>query len=68
MDNLTTSLSALLNDKEVANLIGVHPATVWAKAKTGDLPKPIKFAGRTLWRRDEIMAAIEAASAARDAA
>lgn len=68
MDTLTDTSPALLNDKEVANLIGVHPATVWSKAKTGDLPKPIKFAGRTLWRRDEIMAAIEAASAARDAA
>ncbi len=58
----------LISDKETAHLTGLHVSTVWAKAKTGELPKPIKFGGRTLWRRDEIMAAIGTATAKRDAA
>ncbi len=57
--NLETA--ALLNADEVAALINCHPATVWRKVQTGDLPKPVKIVGRTLWRRAEIEALIEGA-------
>ena len=68
METSLNIIPALLSDKETARFLGLHVSTIWAKAKSGELPAPIRLGGRTLWRRDEIMAAIEAASAARDAA
>ncbi|MEM7547689.1 MAG: helix-turn-helix domain-containing protein [Pseudomonadota bacterium] len=60
--------AALMDAKAVASFLGVHSATVWRKARDGELPKPIKIAGRTMWRRDEILASIDAATATRDIA
>lgn len=60
--------SALMDANAVASFLGVHTATVWRKARDGELPKPIKIVGRTMWRRDDILAAIDAAAAARDVA
>lgn len=64
--NPTAVSPALLNVKDVAHLLSVSVATVWRRSASGELPGPIKLAGRTLWRRDEIEGAIEAASAARN--
>jgi predicted DNA-binding transcriptional regulator AlpA len=58
----------LLADKAAAALLGLSRATLWKRAKTGDFPQPIRLGGRTFWRRDELMALIEQASAERDAA
>ena len=57
LKNLETA--ATWNADEVAAYIGCHVATVWRRAKSGDLPKPIKVVGRTVWRRSEIEALIE---------
>lgn len=64
--NLETA--ALLNAAEVAAFLGCHTATVWRKVQTGELPQPLRVVGRTVWRRAEIEAAIEAAAARRGAA
>lgn len=68
MENSTVEAPALLSDKQTARFLGVHVSTVWGKAKSGDLPKPIRVAGRTMWRRDELEAVIREASQARDVA
>ena len=61
-----TEQSLLLSDVQAGHLLGVSRGTIWRCVKEGSLPKPIKLGGRTLWRRDEIMAAIERATRARD--
>ncbi len=57
LKNLETA--ATWNADEVAAYIGCHVATVWRKVHSGDIPKPIKIVGRTVWRRAEIEALIE---------
>lgn len=59
LKNLETA--ATWNADEVAAYIGCHVATVWRKVQSGDLPKPIKIVGRTVWRRAEIEALIDEA-------
>lgn len=62
----TSDAPALLTVQATARLLSISVASVWRRSSSGELPKPIKLGGRTLWRRDEIAAVIEAASAARD--
>ncbi|MFN3259893.1 MAG: helix-turn-helix transcriptional regulator [Pikeienuella sp.] len=59
LKNLETAVT--WNADEVAAYLGCHVATVWRKVHSGDLPKPIKIVGRTVWRRAEIEALIEGA-------
>lgn len=41
--------------KAVSKRIGLATSTVWAKAKKGQLPKPIKISnGYTRWKSSEI--------------
>jgi predicted DNA-binding transcriptional regulator AlpA len=41
----------LLNVKQVSELLGLHPRTVWKMAMTGDIPKPVKVGSKTVrWR------------------
>lgn len=56
----------LLKDGEAAALLGMSRATLWRRSKFGELPKPIKIAGQTRWRREELVAAIERAAAQRE--
>jgi predicted DNA-binding transcriptional regulator AlpA len=58
--------SLLLSDVQAGSLLGVSRGTIWRRVKEGSLPKPIKLGGRTLWRRDELVDAIERATRARD--
>lgn len=46
----------LMTAPEVAEHFGCNVSTVWRWAKQGILPKPIKIAGITRWRRPEIEA------------
>lgn len=67
-DNQTALVSetpVLISDKGGARMIGCSPATWWPRVGDGSLPQPIKIGGLTRWRRDEILSAIEAASAKR---
>lgn len=44
----------LLSDKQVASLLGCHRNTVWNRVRANALPAPIKWAGKTVWRRRDI--------------
>jgi excisionase family DNA binding protein len=57
--------SLLLNDREVATLLGCSRSTVWAWLDAGEFPEPRRFgrsrmsdgrqrSGRTFWRREDI--------------
>ena len=46
--------------KKVAEAIGISQSSVWRWVQAGILPKPIKLSKRTtVWRADEVDAAIE---------
>ena len=59
--------SVLVSDAVGAELIGVSRSSFWNRVHDGTLPQPIRLGGMTRWRRDEILAAIDRLSAARDA-
>ena len=56
----------LLNDATAADWLGISRATFWRRVKDGTFPKPIRIGGATRWRRDELLAALDRASAKRD--
>lgn len=56
----------LLSDREAAALLGMSRATLWRRTRDKSLPQPVKIFGLTRWRRDELLAAIDALSAERD--
>lgn len=60
--------AVLLSDFSASALMGVSRATLWRRVASGEFPRPIKLGGRTLWRRDELLAVIERATAERDGA
>lgn len=52
----------LLTDKQVAKLLGVSRSQVWAKAQSGEWPKPIKLSDRvTRWKTSAITSLINKA-------
>ncbi|MCW9044564.1 MAG: helix-turn-helix domain-containing protein [Pseudopelagicola sp.] len=44
----------MLNVEEVATLLGLGVSTVWAHAKAGKLPAPIKIGRASRWRKADI--------------
>lgn len=40
--------------KDCATACGVHPNTIWKRAKAGKFPKPINWEGTTAWRRKDV--------------
>ena len=56
----------LLSDNAAAAFCGLSRATLWRRVDDQTLPKPIKVGGRTLWRRDELLAAIDRLTIERD--
>lgn len=56
----------LVSDATAAALLAISRATFWRRVSDGAMPKPVKIGHATRWRRDEIMAAVDAATAARD--
>jgi predicted DNA-binding transcriptional regulator AlpA len=44
----------LLNVNQVAALLGCHRNTIWNRARRNLLPPPIKWEGKTVWRRQDI--------------
>lgn len=61
------SVEVLLTDKEVANVLQVHRATIWRRVKDGTLPQPIRIGNITRFPQSEIVAALEAAKQKRAA-
>ncbi|WP_374646663.1 helix-turn-helix transcriptional regulator [Tabrizicola sp.] len=48
--------SGLMTSREVAGHFNCNVSTVWRWLRQGILPKPVKIAGSTRWRREEIEA------------
>lgn len=46
----------LLKDTQVAEILSVSRPTVWRWVHSDALPKPIKIAGSTRWKLEEIEA------------
>ena len=57
----------LLSDHDASDLLGLSRATLWRRVSDGTLPQPVRIGGATRWRRDELIAAVEAASLRRSA-
>ena len=55
-----TQQALVVSAKVLARLLGVSLRQVWRLNSSGKLPKPIRLGGSVRWRRDEIMAFIEA--------
>jgi predicted DNA-binding transcriptional regulator AlpA len=55
----------LPSDHSAAALHEISRATFWRRVQDGAFPQPIRIGGSTRWRRDELMAAIDAVSAQR---
>jgi len=49
----------LISDHTAAALLGMSRATFWRRVKDSTFPKPVRIAGVTRWKRDDLMAAIE---------
>jgi excisionase family DNA binding protein len=49
----------LIRDTETAALLGCSRATVWAMAKAGKIPAPMKIGVMARWRLSDIHALIE---------
>jgi predicted DNA-binding transcriptional regulator AlpA len=60
-------IALLLPDHDASALLGLSRATLWRRVADGTLPQPVRIGGATRWRRDELIAAIEAASTRRSA-
>jgi excisionase family DNA binding protein len=57
-------MKQLATVKEIAEMLAVHPATVWRMVERGDLPPPIRMGSRcTRWSLEAVQAAIERLSA-----
>ncbi len=59
-------LSRILSPRELGELIGLAPATLWRMRRRGDLPAPIRLSpNRVGWREDVISAWLAARESAR---
>lgn len=54
----------LLTAPEVADYFNVNVSTIWRWVKKGVLPAPVRIAGSTRWRRQEIEAVTATLAAA----
>lgn len=53
----------LIRDTETAAILGCSRATVWAMAKAGKIPAPVKIGSMARWRLSDIQDAINQAAA-----
>lgn len=57
MDEIRNRMAdvAVVSVREVAELLGVNPRTVWRLAQTGDIPAPIRLSERVVrWRLSDL--------------
>lgn len=58
----------LLTAKECASALRVSLATFHRRVADGTIPQPLKFGALSKWQRSDILAVIDRAKAAREAA
>lgn len=56
----------LISDRNAAKLLDISRASLWRFVGSKLLPAPVKLGGRTLWRYDELAAAVDRLAAERD--
>ena len=61
-----SAAALLLNDATAAEWLGISRATFWRRVRDKTFPEPIRIGGATRWRRDELLAALDRASAKHD--
>lgn len=59
MQTINTFMPLLLNVNQVAELLGCHRNTIWNRVNDGQIPKPTKFGGKTVWQRTDIEKFVE---------
>jgi len=59
-DQMCESKPLAISARELARLLDVSLRQVWRLNSTGKLPKPVRLGGSVKWRRDEIVAFVEA--------
>ena len=59
-------IDRLLNDREVAEQLGVSKATVWRHAASGLLPRPVKLGHSSRWPESDLAEAVNRLKAERD--
>lgn len=57
--------SFLMSDRDASIFLSISRATLWRRVSDGTIPKPVRIGGVTRWRRDELIAVVEKASAQR---
>ena len=68
MAELITATSALLDDKStLAALLNTSIRTIDRLNSSGQIPAPLRIGARPRWRREEILAWIQAGCPAREA-
>lgn len=67
-DKTQSQPDPLLTVREVAAMLAISLPSVFRRVAAGDLPRPIKLGASSRWPQSEILAVIEAAKAAREAA
>ena len=50
MPEQATITPLLVSAEKAAELLGIGERSLWRGVSKGDVPKPVKLAGRTLWR------------------
>lgn len=59
MKNTYSLEPLLLNVNQVADLLNCHRNTIWNRVNAGQMPKPTKFGGKTVWPRTAIEQFVE---------
>ena len=59
---MTTQSPLLVSANTGAVLLDISPATFWRRVKDKTLPEPIRIAGVTRWRLDDLKAAVDSLS------
>jgi predicted DNA-binding transcriptional regulator AlpA len=55
MTPIITEFGRLLDVREVAKLLGIHPRTVWQMVSTSNIPQPVRLSPRLVrWRLSDI--------------
>ena len=57
-----TSLPPLCRISHVLTVVPIGRSTIWLWARQGRFPKPIKYLGITVWKRDDVLAWLKLAA------